>query len=206
MESKRRAMVETQLAARAIRDEAVLDALGKVPRECFVPAALRDLAYEDQPLAIGNGQTISQPYMVAVMLQAANLKSGQRVLDVGTGSGYAAAVAAEMGTKVFSIERDADLAFRARHRFDDLGLDITTCVGDGSAGWQEHAPYDVILVAAAAGEVPDALTSQLAEGGRLLIPVGSILMGQHLLRLTRSVSGIEKESLAMVSFVPLVSD
>ena len=204
-DEQRQQMVEFQLRRRGIADERVLKAMGVVPREAFVPEHLTDVAYEDGPLSIGGGQTISQPYIVATMLEAADIAPGARLLDVGTGSGYAAAVCAAMGAKVHSIERDATLGEAARTRLADLGYAVDVTIGDGTKGLPEHAPYDVILAAAAAPTVPQALKDQLAPGGRLVLPVGAPGAPQELRRIVRSEPGFEDELLTLVAFVPLVA-
>ena len=204
-EELRRRMVEDQLVRHGISDPRVLDAMGGVPREAFVPEALASSAYMDGPLSIGGGQTISQPYIVARMLEAAAIAPGDRVLDVGTGSGYAAAVAAEMGATIVSIERDAALGEAARVRLQALGYDVAVTIGDGTRGLESAAPFDVILVAAAAPAVPAALRAQLAMGGRLVIPVGRTRQGQELRRIARrSATEFDETVLEMVAFVPLI--
>lgn len=198
-------MVEDQLRRRGIASEAVLAAMGAVPREAFVPEHLQGLAYEDGPLSIGAGQTISQPWIVAKMLELAGIEAGSRLLDVGTGSGYAAAVAKAMGAEVFGIERHAALADKARAAFQRLGLDIPIRVGDGTLGWPEHAPYRSIVVAAGAPEIPPALKRQLQPGGRLVIPIGSSKGGQTLrLATRRSENDFEERDICLVQFVPLI--
>src|SRR5689334_18194757 len=201
-------MVERQIAARGIRDERVLSAMREVPREAFVPENLREFAHDDTPLPISEGQTISQPYIVALMADAAGIGPLDRVLDVGTGSGYAAAVLSRLAERVYSMERHASLAETARQRLEALGYtDVEVRVGDGSRGWPEAAPFDAILVAAGAPDVPDALKSQLAIGGRLVIPVGGEERSQRLLRLRRTAeSEFEEDSLGDVAFVPLVGE
>src|SRR3954468_18467041 len=165
-------MVAEQIRARGIRDERVLDAMARVPRDRFVPPALREEAHEDHPVAIGHGQTISQPYIVAYMTEALRLEPGHRVLEVGTGCGYQTAVLAELARDVYSIEVIAPLAERARQTLDSLGYaNVRIRVGDGHEGWPEFAPYDRILVAAAAESVPPTLVDQLADTGILVIPV-----------------------------------
>lgn len=198
-------MVETQLIARGIRDRAVLAAMGSVPREAFVPDGLAGEAYADGPLPIGEGQTISQPYIVALMIAALGLRPGGRVLEVGAGCGYAAAVLARMGAAVFAIERHARLAEAARTRLAALGLGGAVLrVGDGHAGWPEAAPFQAILVSAAGPDVPGALADQLGPGGRLVLPVGPP-GGQRLLLLTRrGPERFERTDLGPVSFVPLL--
>ena len=204
-EELRRRMVEDQLLRHGISDRRVLDAMGRVPREAFVPEALASSAYMDGPLSIGGGQTISQPYIVARMLEAAAIAPGDRVLDVGTGSGYAAAVAAEMGATIVSIERDAALGEAARERLQALGYDVAVTIGDGTQGLESAAPFDAILVAAAAPAVPEALRAQLAMGGRLVIPVGRTRQGQELRRIPRrSATEFGETVLEMVAFVPLI--
>jgi protein-L-isoaspartate(D-aspartate) O-methyltransferase len=170
----RAVMVDEQLARRGIKDARVLEAMRRVPRDAFVPPESRPLAYADRALPIGGGQTISQPYMVAVMTEALELRPTDRVLEVGTGSGYQAAILGELAAEVTTIERRADLAELARATFASLHLaNIEVVVGDGSRGWPEGAPFDAILVAAGSPRVPPSLMAQLADGGRLVIPVGS---------------------------------
>jgi len=165
--------IDDQLVARGVRDPRVLDAMRRVPRDAFVPAALRPYAYDDRALAIGSGQTISQPYMVAAMTEALGLTGGERVLDVGTGSGYQAADLAELAREVITIERRPELAEAARVTLGALGYrTIDVVVGDGTLGSPAHAPFDAILVAAAAPHVPAPLKQQLSDGGRLVVPVG----------------------------------
>ncbi|KQQ18319.1 protein-L-isoaspartate O-methyltransferase [Methylobacterium sp. Leaf123] len=197
-------MVETQLVARGIRDAAVLDAMRAVPREAFVPGALAVEAYCDGPLPIGAGQTISQPTIVALMIEALALRPGDRVLEVGAGCGYAAAVLARMGAQIFAIERHAALSEAAGARLAALGLTVPLRIGDGHAGWPEAAPFDAILVSAAGPTIPEALKAQLKPGGRLVIPVGPP-GGQRLLRLTRrGPDRFESRDFGPVSFVPLL--
>ena len=204
--SARDRMVEVQLAGRGIRDRHVLDAMRSVPREAFLEGGMREFAYEDSPLPIGSGQTISQPYIVALMIEAAGIAPGDRVLEVGAGSGYAAAVMGRIAGRVHTIERHAALADQARDRFNRLGYDnIELRVGDGSLGWPDAAPFDAILVAAAAPEAPQALREQLAIGGRLVVPVGDDEHGQRLRRITRTAEDrYEQDDLGGVRFVPLV--
>jgi protein-L-isoaspartate(D-aspartate) O-methyltransferase len=202
----RRRMVDSQLRARGIRDERVLDAMLRVPRHQFAPERFRDQAYEDHPLPIGEGQTISQPYIVARMLEALALTPADRILEVGTGSGYLTALLAELAARVFSVERHAALADAARELLGRLGYtNVRVIVGDGSQGFAEGAPHDAIIVSAAAAEVPRALLEQLAEGGRMMIPVGA--PDSQQLQLIRMESGQPRTSLhELCRFVPLVSD
>src|SRR6059058_6152561 len=175
----RERMVQVKIARRGIRDSRVLDAMRRVPREAFVEPGFEEFAYEDGPLPIGEGQTISQPYIVALMIEAAEVKPGDHVLEVGTGSGYAAAVMSQIANRVYTIERHPSLAETARRRFGTLGYDnIEVRTGDGSKGWPEAAPFNSILVAAGGPEAPAALKAQLAIGGHLIIPVGSKERGQ----------------------------
>jgi protein-L-isoaspartate(D-aspartate) O-methyltransferase len=204
----RHRMVDVQLARRGIRAGRVLDAMRQVPRERFVQSGLEEFAYEDGPLPIANGQTISQPYIVALMTEAAELKPADKVLEVGTGSGYAAAVASRLAGVVHTIERHAALATIAAQRLAALGY--TNCVvhtGDGTRGLADEAPFDAILVAAGSPAVPDALKRQLAVGGRLVIPVGNFEAAQSLLRITRrSDTDFAEESFGAVRFVPLIGE
>ena len=202
----RQRMIDYQLLARGLHDQTVLDAVNAVPREEFVPTELVEFAYSDTPLPIAASQTISQPYIVALMTAALELKPGERVLEVGTGSGYAAAILAEIAGHVYTIERHKILADSARGKFKELGYDnIQVLHGDGSLGWPEHAPFDAIAVAAGGPEVPETLKQQLAIGGRLVIPVGASLRTQTLLRVTRiSEHGYQQEDLGGVRFVPLI--
>jgi len=198
--------VNAQLRSRGITDQRVLDAMARVPRHEFAPERYRDQAYEDHPLPIAEGQTISQPYIVAIMLQALALKASDRVLEIGTGSGYVTALLSELTGEVISIERHAVLANTARELLSRLGYhNVRVVVGDGTRGFAECAPYDAILVSAAASELPHELVDQLAEGGRLMIPVGCDDSQQ--LRLIDKRNGQPKTTLReMCRFVPLVSE
>jgi protein-L-isoaspartate(D-aspartate) O-methyltransferase len=199
-------MVDEQLAARGIRDPLVLAAMAKVPREAFVSARQAAFAYEDEALPIDEGQTISQPYIVAVMTQALALARTDRVLEIGTGSGYSAAVLAEIAAEVYTVERLVPLAERARRRLDDLGYgNVHVLTGDGTLGWADHAPYDAIAVTAGAPGVPPALLDQLAIGGRLVMPVGTAAYDQRLIRIVRAAADdFRHEPLEAVAFVPLI--
>ncbi len=191
------------LRAKGISDERVLAAMGEVPRHRFVPTWLEDEAYQDCALPIGEGQTISQPFVVAYMVQEARLEPADRVLDVGTGSGYAAAVAARLCARVDTIERLPSLAQEARARFAALGLAVEVHVGDGSLGVPGRAPFDAIIVTAGGPRVPQTLLAQLAGGGRLVMPVGDRHV-QTLVRVTRRDGGFDDEQLTAVCFVPLI--
>ena len=197
-------MVAEQLESRGIVDRRVLDAMGRVPRELFVDDEERVRAYLDMPLRIGYGQTISQPYMVAIMCQTAEVGEGDHVLDIGTGSGYQAAVLAELGAEVHTIERIPELAERATERLQAAGYDsVDVHVGDGSVGVPDHAPYDAIVVAAAAPHMPESLYEQLVPAGRLVVPVGGP-MGQRLEVIVRSPEGPAITRSVPCRFVPLV--
>jgi protein-L-isoaspartate(D-aspartate) O-methyltransferase len=199
-------MVATQIEARGITDPLVLDAMRSTPRERFVPVSLAKFACDDGPLPIGHGQTISQPYIVAAMTAAAGLKAGARALEIGTGSGYGAAVLSRIAAEVYTVERVGALADEARDRLARLGYaTVHVLEGDGSLGWAEHAPYDAILVTAGGPRVPKALLNQLAVGGRLVMPVGPVSRHQRLVRVTRTdVHEYEYEDLEEVAFVPLI--
>jgi len=211
---RREQLVET-LRSRGIHDERVLSAIGAVPRHAFVDPALRDRAYNDKALPIGLNQTISQPFTVAYQTSLLEIESNNRILEVGTGSGYQAAVLCEMGARVFSIERHEGLHARARSLLDQLDYDVRTKHGDGTRGWPAFAPYDGIVVTAAAPEIPDPLLRQLREpadedgrGGRLVLPIGG-RGGQTMTRITRTGSGphdYEREEFHSFRFVPLVSE
>ncbi len=198
-------MVERQIQARGISAPAVLDALAAVPRHRFVPEALAPRAYDDTPLPIGYDQTISQPYVVAYMTEAAALTPDAKVLDIGTGSGYQAAVLAEIVSRVYSIEIVPELADRSRRLLADLGYDnVEVRTGDGYRGWPEEAPFDAIVVAAAPDHVPPALVEQLAVGARLIIPVGRFT--QEILIVTRTADGSTTEAVLPVRFVPMTGE
>lgn len=199
-------MVERQLHRRGISDERLLETFAAVPRERFVDPRLDHLAYFDQPLEIGFGQTISQPYIVALMIEAVAVRSSDRVLEVGAGSGYAAAILGRLARSVIAIERVPELAALARERLARLGFDNVEIVeGDGTLGWPEAAPYDAILAAASGRDVPPSLVEQLAPGGRLVMPLGAPGSIQTLLLLTRREDGtIDRRDLGRVRFVPLI--
>ncbi|MDA8388649.1 MAG: protein-L-isoaspartate(D-aspartate) O-methyltransferase [Nitrospiraceae bacterium] len=200
----RRRMVAGQLAARGIKDERVLAAMEKVPRHLFTAPEYAEMAYDDMALPLGDGQTISQPYMVAVMTELLALRGGEKVLEVGTGSGYQAAVLAELAAEVYTVEYRPELAERAKRKLDGLGYgNIRSMAADGSAGWPEGAPYQGILVTAAAPDVPPPLIEQLDEGGRLVIPLGS-RGSQRLLMAVKRQGRLVKEYHTFCVFVPLL--
>src|SRR5262249_8455305 len=204
LDEERQAMVRTQLAGRGIVDARVLDAMARVPRHLFVPEELRQYAYLDRALPIAEQQTISQPFIVALMAQALALRGDERVLEIGAGSGYAAAVLSLLSAEVYTIERWPTLAEAAAERLSGLGYPkVYVVVGDGTAGLPQYAPYDAITVAAAAPWAPKPLREQLADGGRLVIPVGG-RDEQLLLRLTRKGNDVLTEQLSGVRFVPLI--
>ena len=204
--AERLAMVERDLRGRGIRDERVLDAMAQVPREVFVPMKARTHAYSDRPLPIGKGQTISQPYVVAMMIEALELTGGERVLEVGTGSGYAAAVLGRIAEQVYTIERHPSLVESAADALVEAEChNVEVRSGDGTLGWPDEAPFDGILVSAGGRHVPDSLVSQLAPGGRLVIPVGTTPALQELVRIRRQSTGeLTRERLGAVRFVPLI--
>jgi len=199
-------MIIEQLAAKGVRDERVLDAMRHVAREAFVPEELREAAYADQPLPLGEGQTISQPYIVGAMTEALGLEGGENVLEIGTGSGYAAAVLAHIARVVHSIERIPALARRARETLRRLGYDrVEVIEGDGSLGWRPAAPYDAIVATAEGPCIPPSLRAQLKPGGRLVMPIEDAACGQALVRLVRGTDGEDHvESIQPVRFVPLI--
>lgn len=204
---KRSRMVDEQIAPRGIEDQAILTAMRKIPRHKFVPEDMVDLAYEDHPLPIGYGQTISQPYIVALMTQAIDPKPGQRVLEIGTGSGYQAAVLAELGVEVYTIEIIPELAQQAAQRLDELGYtNIHTLNADGYFGWQEFAPFDAVLVTAAPDHLPPSLANQLIEGGRLVIPIGPVGFLQTLWLFEKDGGELQATNLGGVTFVPFTGE
>ncbi|UFX44489.1 protein-L-isoaspartate(D-aspartate) O-methyltransferase [Bradyrhizobium sp. 41S5] len=204
----RQQMVERDIAARGVQDPLILEAMSKVPRELFLPMNLREFAYDDSPLPIAGEQTISQPYIVAFMAEALMLKGGEKVLEIGAGSGYAAAVLSEIAANVYTVERLGPLAEKAAATLAELGYDnVHVLHGDGTRGWPEHAPYDAIVVAAGGPQVPESLKAQLKIGGRLVIPVGEDQRCQELVRVVRvSVSEYRSEDIADVRFVPLIGE
>ena len=204
-QAQRARMVEEQLRARGIRDSAVLRVMGEVPREHFLPAGRKDQAYLDRALPLSQGQTISQPYMVAIMTEALGLQETDRVLEIGTGSGYQTAVLARLAREVFTVERIPELRDQARESLTALGVtNVAFSVGDGSRGWPEEGPFDAILVTAGAPGVPDALKEQLSpRKGALVIPVGT-RVAQELTRVTREGNTFVEEQLLSCRFVPLV--
>lgn len=201
---QRERMVSEQIEARGIKDRTVLQALLKVPRHVFVPEDMQSYAYHDEPLPIGEGQTISQPYIVAYMTEVLNLEGREKVLEVGTGSGYQAAVLAEIVKEVYTIEIIEPLALKARTILESLGYkNIYFKIGDGTFGWKEHKPYDAIIVTAAPPRVPKVLQEQLKTSGKMIIPVGS--MFQELVLVTKGAKKTKKKKLLPVRFVPLIS-
>ena len=206
-QKQREKMVARQIAARGIDDPAVINAMKAVPRHCFVPDHLQKSAYQDRPLPIGHGQTISQPYIVAIMSQLLELKPGQRVLEIGTGSGYQAAVLAEMGIQVYTIEIVEALGKQAAASLKTSGYDnIQTLIGDGYKGWPQQAPFDGIIVTCAPSRIPEPLKQQLAEMGRMVIPVGPVYGAQQLYLLRKVEGRITQEKILDVRFVPMMDE
>lgn len=200
----RERMVETQIEDRGVRDKRLLDVMRQIPRHLFVPPAFREAAYQDRPLPIGSGQTISQPYIVAVMTELLHLNESDRVLEIGTGSGYQAAILSRLAKTVITVERLPGIAENARQLFESLGLDnITVVAGDGTEGYGPGAPYDGIIVTAATPGIPAPLVDQIGEGGRLVAPVGSRDL-QQLVRLTKRDGNVIREEFGGVVFVPLL--
>ena len=203
---ERAVMVRDQIKSRGIKDEKVLAAMQKVERHLFVPPAYRNQAYEDYPLPVGEGQTISQPYIVAYMTEALDLKKKDKALEIGTGSGYQAAILAEICDSVFTIEISHSLALSAMKTLDELGYsNVFVRIGDGYKGWAEHAPYDAIIVTCAPSDIPEILEEQLAEGGRMIIPVGGDYT-QNLILLEKKSGKLQKKSVLPVRFVPMINE
>jgi protein-L-isoaspartate(D-aspartate) O-methyltransferase len=197
-------MVEEQIVSRGIKDPRLIAAMKKIPRHLFVEEALQSQAYTDHPLPIGEKQTISQPYMVALMTEALLLTGRERVLEIGTGSGYQTAILAELSEKVFSVERIRPLAIRARKLLYELGyFNVEIKIFDGTFGWMEESPFDAILVTAGSPDIPETLIDQLAMGGKLVIPVGDVFV-QDLFRVTKTEGGVKKEDLGGCRFVKLI--
>lgn len=206
-ERKRFLMVERDIKLRGTKDTSVLDVMKKVPRHLFVDEGLRDKAHEDHPLPIGEGQTISQPYVVALMTEALRLKPSDRVLEIGTGSGYQAAILAELVKEVYTIEIRRALVDRAEKRLKDLGYrNIKVKYGDGYFGWEDFAPFDAIIVTASANHIPPPLIKQLKDGGRLIIPLGSTIYYQILTVVTKKKGEIFLEQMGPVAFVPMIGE
>ncbi len=204
---ERHAMVESQIAGRGVTNRLVRDAMRKVPRHQFVPDTYKSEAYQDRPLPIGMDQTISQPYIVGYMTEAISPEKGDKVLEIGTGSGYQAAVLAEIVEEVYTLEIVSELGKVAKDRLTNMGYKNIHCrVSDGYHGWQEYAPFDAIVVTAAAEKIPQPLVDQLAEGGRMIIPVGPAFDIQNLVLLTRQKGEIKSKKLFSVRFVPFTRD
>lgn len=200
---QRKKMIQEQIVERGVTDQRILQVMDKVERHLFIPASMLGYAYDDSPLPIGDGQTISQPYIVAFMTEAAQLKENDRVLEIGTGSGYQAAILAEIVKEVYTIEILGSLANQAQQRLKDLGYkNIFVKHGDGYKGWPEYAPFDAIIATAAPDEVPQELVKQLNTGGRMVVPVGTNY--QELLRITKTDQGLQEEHLLPVKFVPMI--
>lgn len=197
-------MVDAQIETRGVKEQRILAAMRKVPRHVFVPENVKRYAYQDEPLIIGEGQTISQPYIVAYMSEALQLKGHERVLEVGTGSGYQAVILAEIVKEVFTVELVKSLSLRAQEVIKELGYrNIHFKIGDGTFGWEDHAPFDAIMVTAAPAKVPKSLQEQLKIGGKMVIPVGAAF--QELVLLTREKKKFKRKKLLPVRFVPLIS-
>ncbi|MDI6889805.1 MAG: protein-L-isoaspartate(D-aspartate) O-methyltransferase [Thermodesulfovibrionales bacterium] len=204
---KRQAMVENDIKGRGIKDKRVLEVMGKIPRHLFVDEHLRDRAYADYPLPIGEGQTISQPYVVSLMTEALMLRPTDRVLEIGTGSGYQAAVLAEIVKEVYTIEIRKSLADMAAKRLKDLGYkNVKVKHADGYSGWEEYASFDAIIITAAANHIPPPLIKQLKEGGRLIIPLGSTVYYQVLTLVAKRKGELDVEQIGPVAFVPMVGE
>lgn len=204
---KRQAMIENHIKGRGIKDRRVLDIMGKIPRHLFVDEHVRDRAYGDHPLPIGEGQTISQPYVVALMTEALQLKPTDRVLEIGTGSGYQAAVLAGIVKEVYTIEIRKSLAAQAEKRLKDLGYtNVKVKYADGYFGWEEFAPFDAIIITASANHIPPPLIRQLKEGGRLILPLGSTVYYQTLTLATKRKGDLDVQQMGAVAFVPMIGE
>jgi len=204
---KRQGMVDHDLKARGIKDKKVLKVMARLPRHLFVDRSLRGTAYADHPLPIGEGQTISQPYVVALMTEALKLKSLDRVLEIGTGSGYQAAVLAEIVKEVYTVEIRKSLAETATQRLSNLGYkNVKVKLGDGYLGWEEYAPFDAIIITASANHIPPPLISQLKEGGRLILPLGTTVYQQTLTLVTKEKGDLNIEQMGPVAFVPMIGE
>jgi protein-L-isoaspartate(D-aspartate) O-methyltransferase len=204
---QRRAMVEQDIEGRGVKDRKVLDVMLKVPRHLYVDDSMRNRAYEDHPLPIGEGQTISQPYVVALMTEALRLRPTDRVLEIGTGSGYQAAVLAEIVKEVYTIEIRKSLADKAEARLRGLGYkNIKVKYADGYFGWEEYAPFDAIIITASANHIPPPLIKQLKNGGRLIVPLGSTVYYQMLTLVTKKGADLDVEQMAPVAFVPMTGE
>jgi len=202
---KRQRMVHNQIRVRGVRDQRVLDAMMKVPRHLFVPPAYRASAYNDSPLPIGEGQTISQPYIVAFMTESLKVRETDRILEIGTGSGYQAAILAELASEVYTIELLPKLGTRAGKLLDNLGYkNIHVKIGDGYKGWPEKAPFDLVIVTAAPEDIPPALIEQLKEGGKMIIPVGPVGGVQNLIRGIKKKGKLKTKDVLPVRFVPMI--
>ncbi|MDP2682562.1 MAG: protein-L-isoaspartate(D-aspartate) O-methyltransferase [Deltaproteobacteria bacterium] len=204
---KRQIMIEKDIRGRGITDKKLLDVMGKTPRHLFVEGHLRGAAYEDYPLPIDEGQTISQPYVVALMTEALRLKPSDRVLEIGTGSGYQAAILAEIVKEVYTIEIRKGLADKAEKRLKEMGYkNVKVRYGDGYFGWEEYAPFDAIIITAAANHIPPSLIKQLKEGGKLIIPLGSTVYSQTLILAIKKKGELDLEEITSVRFVPMIGE
>ncbi len=204
---KRHAMIENDIKGRGIKDKKVIEVMGRVPRHLFVDRSLRDKAYGDYPLPIGEGQTISQPYVVALMTEALKLRPTDRVLEIGTGSGYQAAVLAEIVKEVYTIEIRKSIADKAAQRLKDLGYrNVKVKYADGYSGWQEYAPFDAIIITASVNHIPPPLIKQLKESGRLILPLGSTVYYQTLTLVTKKRDNLGVEQMGPVAFVPMTGE
>lgn len=205
--SERHAMVENDIKGRGVKDKKVLGAMGKIQRHLFVDEKMRDRAYSDYPLPIGEGQTISQPYVVALMTEALKLKPSDRVLEIGTGSGYQSAVLAEIIKEVYTLEIRKSLADMSSKRLKDLGYrNVKVKYGDGYFGWLEYAPFDAIIITAAVNHIPPPLIKQLREGGRIILPLGSTVYYQTLTLATKKKGDLDVEQMGPVAFVPMIGE